>query len=400
MSDSIPHFSSDKLFTLSRSKHNYEELLDTFTYYVITDSSPLSPKSEESPFLCQGLFWQSFTHLYHSLLLPQHSEYIRSLMGADSVLYMVRRLLHQEHGPQLSLGGEKALLSALSSVFNLRNNPELTKFLLATGHKKLVYHSNIDKILSDGLDGFGSNLYGKMLTQIRNELKLLALIENCYGSSGSTGTLHSNLNEENLNEDFNTSIRNGEIYPAKKTHINGESSELSMLLPSSLEAFSYGEYRWPSVEHFYQAKKYKFMDEFLSQQSTLPKLRKIVYEDKVMKSFVRKSFREERIGIMYTGLKMKLEEYPETKRCLLATKNDVLMYSNQDETYWGCGKTERGENFIGKILMFLRKEFRFEERKLDTYDYPSLNFPIKSNVNFPKEYFDSLLLRSLHSSSK
>ena len=402
MSDSIPrHYPTEKLFALSHNNNNnnnnnnsgYKELLESSCYYVITDTNQLSPKSDGTPFLYQGLFWQSLVHLYYSLLIPEHSEYIRSLIGADSVIYMVNSMRQPRH--TLTAQGQESLLRAVSTHFCLQTQPELTRLLLRTNNKKLVYHSTMDELLADGGDGMGANMYGKMLTHVRSELRVFILLEESY-ASGSSG-LHPNLTEENLNEDFNTSIRNGEIYAANVTHINSEASDMAVLLPSSEEGFCYGGHTWPSVEHFYQSRKFRCLDKFLILQTNFSKLRKLVYEDRLLKNLVRATFREERISIMYTGLKMKFNNHPKTKLILLGTKNAFLMYSNQDETFWGCGKGEKGKNYLGKILMLLRKEFRFEEKKLDTYNYPSLNFPFRNTVQFPREYFHSLFLKSLHS---
>ena len=241
----------------------------------------------------------------------------------------------------------------------------------------------------------GNNLYGKMLTHIRSELRVMVLLEDSYGA----GTNYPNLNKQNLDEDFNKSLKHGEVYLPNTVHINDENTELVKLLPSSSEEFSHGGHVWPSVEHFYQSRKFKHLDRFLITQSVTD-LRKIVYDDKLLKRLPRRSFGEEKISIMYAGLKMKLNAHPETKLRLLGTKNAYLLYSNQEEMFWGCGKTEGGGNYLGKILMLLRKEFRFEERKLDTNIYPSLKFPFRNNIQFPKEYFDCLLLKSLLTNSK
>ena len=395
MSDSIPrYYPNEKLFALSHNNNNnnnYKELLESPCYYVITDTNLLSPKSDANCFLYKNLFWQSLVHLYYSLLIPEHSEYIRSLIGAGSVLYMVHNMRQPHH--RLTAEGRESLLGAVSSLFSLQSQPELNRLLLRTNNKKLVYHSTMDELLADGGDGTGANLYGKMLTHVRSELRVLMLLEESYGS-GSSGT-HPNLTEENLNEDFNTSLRNGEIYPSNIIHINSEVSDMCMLLPSSEEGFSHGGLLWPSVEHFYQSKKFRSLDRFLILQTNFSKLRKLVYEDKLLKNSVRRSFREDKISVMYTGLKMKFNNHPVSKLILLGTKNAYLMYGNQEETFWGCGKSERGKNYLGKILMLLRKEFRFEEKKLDTYNYQSLNFTFRNTIHFHRDYFDYLFLKSL-----
>ncbi len=48
---------------------------------------------------------------------------------------------------------------------------ELTELLLATGTKNLVEHTENDEYWGDGGDGKGLNKLGKILMQIRNELR-------------------------------------------------------------------------------------------------------------------------------------------------------------------------------------------------------------------------------------
>lgn len=50
--------------------------------------------------------------------------------------------------------------------------PELAQLLIATKERPLYYHSLYDDYWADGGDGSGKNMLGKLLMQIREEIKM------------------------------------------------------------------------------------------------------------------------------------------------------------------------------------------------------------------------------------
>jgi ribA/ribD-fused uncharacterized protein len=53
-----------------------------------------------------------------------------------------------------------------------RQYPELAKALIATGGEVLVEHTTRDAYWGDGGDGAGQNMQGRLLAQVREELRL------------------------------------------------------------------------------------------------------------------------------------------------------------------------------------------------------------------------------------
>ena len=60
---------------------------------------------------------------------------------------------------------------------------------------------------------------------------------------------------------------------------------------------------------------------------------------------------------MKTGLKAKFLQYPEAKHLLLSTGHKRLVHHCND-TYWGDGLDENGQNMLGNFLMDIRKELQ------------------------------------------
>jgi ribA/ribD-fused uncharacterized protein len=52
-----------------------------------------------------------------------------------------------------------------------RQHDDIRKVLLATGETPLVEHTTNDRFWGDGGDGSGKNMLGKILMQVRGELR-------------------------------------------------------------------------------------------------------------------------------------------------------------------------------------------------------------------------------------
>jgi ribA/ribD-fused uncharacterized protein len=66
---------------------------------------------------------------------------------------------------------EQVLLCALRAKFT--QHEDLRKLLLSTGNRELIEHTSSDKYWGDGGDGSGQNRMGKLLMQIRAELRVI-----------------------------------------------------------------------------------------------------------------------------------------------------------------------------------------------------------------------------------
>jgi ribA/ribD-fused uncharacterized protein len=114
---------------------------------------------------------------------------------------------------------------------------------------------------------------------------------------------------------------------------------------------------YPSVEHAYQAAK------------TLDEQLRLMFQEPVMTAGeakkagrrlkVREDWEKVKRGVMSIILREKFKQ-PKFKELLLATGDEELVEGNWwGDTYWGVCNS-RGENHLGKLLMEIRDELRYQ----------------------------------------
>lgn len=128
--------------------------------------------------------------------------------------------------------------------------------------------------------------------------------------------------------------------------------ELSNFFPAG---FQKDGKRWPTAEHYFQAMKFKGVDEDYVEKirrAKTPWLAKRM--GRTRKTPIRQHWRVIKERVMYEALKLKFAN-PAMKEVLLRTKKQRLIEDSPDE-YWGIGKSGQGQNRLGILLMKLRKE--------------------------------------------
>ena len=125
---------------------------------------------------------------------------------------------------------------------------------------------------------------------------------------------------------------------------------------------------YPSVEHYYQAKKAEKFDESEVEKIMKAKTTKAVKAiGKKIKNFNQEEWDKVKYGIMQEGIKSKFVQYPELRKQLQETGDRKIGYADARNIFWGIGSSEsvekskhpekwRGKNMIGHILMELREE--------------------------------------------
>lgn len=122
-------------------------------------------------------------------------------------------------------------------------------------------------------------------------------------------------------------------------------------------AFELEDKRWPSVEHYYQTKKYEgttYGDKIFHSATAgqAYKLGNCWWRKK------RGDFTATRKTLMTRALYSKAVQYPEIAEQLLATGEQMLIENSAYEHYWGIGRDQRGENHLGKIWMDIRTRLK------------------------------------------
>lgn len=113
-----------------------------------------------------------------------------------------------------------------------------------------------------------------------------------------------------------------------------------------------GEY-YPTVEHYYQSQK--FLDKIYQkriQTCQSPKKASELGKNKTIPMV--ENWDEKKLDVMYNALTVKFNSYPDLKKLLLSTQNNLLIENSPYDNFWGIGRTGIGLNFLGTILMRVR----------------------------------------------
>lgn len=111
---------------------------------------------------------------------------------------------------------------------------------------------------------------------------------------------------------------------------------------------------WPSVEHYFQAQKFPsdpaYQEEIRKAKSGL----KAKSLGQSQEHPIRPDWNTYRLEAMEKAVRAKFTQNEALKKLLLSTGNRELQEASPTDPFWGVGKSGKGENHLGKILMKLR----------------------------------------------
>ena len=117
------------------------------------------------------------------------------------------------------------------------------------------------------------------------------------------------------------------------------------------------EAMWNTVEHYFQAKKAVIESEAVWIWSAqTPSEAK--WRGRMVK--LREDWESIKVEVMRRALQLKFQN-PELRAKLLATGDARLEEDSPWDTFWGVGKSGKGENMLGRLLMELRNELKEED---------------------------------------
>lgn len=113
---------------------------------------------------------------------------------------------------------------------------------------------------------------------------------------------------------------------------------------------------WPTVEHYFQAQKFPTSPEYQEtiRGASEPTKAKSLGASKEIP--IRNDWDTYRDEVMKKALNAKFEQNPNLKTLLLSTTGRPLVEDTSDP-YWGQGRTKKGTNRLGLLLMELRDSF-------------------------------------------
>jgi ribA/ribD-fused uncharacterized protein len=115
---------------------------------------------------------------------------------------------------------------------------------------------------------------------------------------------------------------------------------------------------YPTVEHYFQAMKFPnnpdYQDQIIAAKT--PAAAKKLGASKVIP--IRPDWDEVREDVMAKGLQAKFTQNEALKKILLSTGTKKLQEASPIDVYWGIGKSGKGKNRLGMLLMELRMELQ------------------------------------------
>jgi ribA/ribD-fused uncharacterized protein len=138
-------------------------------------------------------------------------------------------------------------------------------------------------------------------------------------------------------------------------HFNSKTKEWCWLSNFFLSPMILQEKEYPTVEHWFQSQKFSNpkLQEKIRLCSTAAQAKKLgrIRDESFLSNW--DSVKEE---ILFQGLKAKFEQNTLLQTLLLKTGSEELIEQSPWDSYWGSGRTGKGKNRMGHLLMKLRSE--------------------------------------------
>ncbi len=128
----------------------------------------------------------------------------------------------------------------------------------------------------------------------------------------------------------------------------------------SAHPFHLWGYCWSTSEHYYQAHKYvgtpyaALCDQI--REAPSPDAAATLGRDP--QYAVRPDWETVKLQVMYTAVLTKFLSHVDIRAVLLGTGNELIVEDSPTDAYWGWGANQQGHNYLGKLLMQVREQFR------------------------------------------
>ena len=135
------------------------------------------------------------------------------------------------------------------------------------------------------------------------------------------------------------------------------------LSPQSMHGFELEDKHWASAEHYYQCAKYSTAP-YAAKIEAAPSAQQAYRLGNVWWRRRRADFKAVRKTLMTRALYSKTIQNAEVQQALLATGEQWIIENSAYEHYWGIGRDQRGDNYLGVIWMDIRRKL-FNAQKAD-----------------------------------
>jgi len=136
--------------------------------------------------------------------------------------------------------------------------------------------------------------------------------------------------------------------------VSNEYGEFSNFYNSPIKV---GKYTWPTVEHYFQAQKFAGSEyEHMIRKAKSPMKAAELGRNRKIK--IRSDWESVKINVMREAVHTKFHQHPELRILLLSTGDAKIIEHTSNDNFWGDGGDGKGQNWLGKILMEIRAEFK------------------------------------------
>ncbi|HEY8559475.1 MAG TPA: NADAR family protein [Pyrinomonadaceae bacterium] len=143
---------------------------NVINFYSTKDAYGCFSNFAAHPFKIDGKVWKTSEHYFQAQKFAgtEHEEELR-LVASPMVVARMGRSRQRPLRKDWETVKDDIMREALRAKFT--QNEKLKKILLETGDATLVEHTTNDSYWGDGGDGSGKNMLGKLLMELREELR-------------------------------------------------------------------------------------------------------------------------------------------------------------------------------------------------------------------------------------
>lgn len=115
---------------------------------------------------------------------------------------------------------------------------------------------------------------------------------------------------------------------------------------------------WPTVEHFYQAKKFADTPYEETIRRCQTPMQAKIRANSLTEEHQRRDWGNVKEAVMLEALRAKFLQHPDLAELLLSSGDRHLVEHTRNDIYWGDGGDGSGKNRLGHLLMQVRSELQ------------------------------------------
>lgn len=145
---------------------------DTTKRYSLSRLDPTHPLASYSKhgFELDGAEWPSVEHYYQAMKF-EDADYREQIRNTPHPADAAKLGKSKKHGRRKDWNKVKETFMTRGTYIKCRTHPEVAKALLATGELPIIETSQYDYYWGCGRDMRGDNVYGKVLMNVREQLR-------------------------------------------------------------------------------------------------------------------------------------------------------------------------------------------------------------------------------------